>query len=735
MSVRDNIYESEIFRDFLGDAQSSESPAVVFLAGQAGAAKSFLAQHEMDNFDEDEEDYVKIDPDELRPYNPDYEELIEKNSHAAAGKAYVSDWEQKLYEDALLKRVNIIVDGTGSNEEIMRSRIEQARQAGYDVSYEIVATNIIDSKENVIVRYENGKAHDLLNPNERLETRDVPEKAQEKQCAALPKTAEVIEKEGLADYVAVFTGRNPVPVYENKEAALGGTTKASEVLVAERARLKTPAEEQHRVEQAEKAKILMEARNATPEEMARLNTVVQEAKLKDFSSEPGVLAEVHAQSTAPDLYSVFHAKEKQQSDANQPALEEKAGLVTKQEKQTETSIQQQSPQNKEMAENYAVREGAQTANMTDRAKFISENEPKIQADLSYALKKPSDAALYADKLKENTEKEFVSQTKGDVRVFSAEASRQDGLRTEIIPALVHNKDVKSINGIERGELQKILDKEENGLNRVNAAIDQADLRLDMQQAMRTASPSLIKGAVTREELYKEKQATEQEGKTDQMSVDASSLNSRIEERTEQLTASSQQSIKEEAVNKVQAYVDHRAELSTYDPKTQSMVKGQLMSPEQAQKTVQWAEKIAENPEKASRLGALAEIKLTRDQALAENDKAKVSKYLDKREQFLKDSRAVRAANNEQVVPRNAQADKMQRADAYRRTNDYAKLRNDFTGGRVKDYQKSKDQLDRNHDMMRQQDEQKRKEETKRQTVTVKKIVIVPKPALASSAKM
>lgn len=128
-----------------------QKPTVIFTMGGASSGKST-------SFDDPEGPFKKLgldkqfvvsDPDRIKGYLPEYLEAIGDPKYlAAAGKedtgvsaknaARMAHWESKaiessLWAESLRTRRNTIVDGTGSDLEGMKTKIQKFKDAGYHV--------------------------------------------------------------------------------------------------------------------------------------------------------------------------------------------------------------------------------------------------------------------------------------------------------------------------------------------------------------------------------------------------------------------------------------------------------------------------------------------------------------------------------------------------------------------------------------------------------------------------
>ncbi len=121
--VRD--HRSDIIARFVGNIEPVEFPVSVFMAGSPGAGKTEFSKRLIEKFGRN---VVRIDADDVRDMLPQYNG---GNSYVFQGA--VSLGMEKLYDYALKKRFNIVVDGTLKNYEKSKSNIDRSLKRGRKV--------------------------------------------------------------------------------------------------------------------------------------------------------------------------------------------------------------------------------------------------------------------------------------------------------------------------------------------------------------------------------------------------------------------------------------------------------------------------------------------------------------------------------------------------------------------------------------------------------------------------
>ncbi len=117
-------------------------------------------------------------------------------------------------------------------------------------------------------------------------------------------------------------------------------------------------------------------------------------------------------------------------------------------------------------------------------------------------------------------REMCTTLSGAVRTFVCGAGADRVFRQDELESLMQNRDITSINGVERQRFEKVYHAERIAARR-NAATDErteltrtfraiclAELRQDRAQAFRTGDPGLIQDVVLRHEIYRGQQAIE-----------------------------------------------------------------------------------------------------------------------------------------------------------------------------------------------------------------------------------
>ncbi|MDR2969294.1 MAG: zeta toxin family protein [Tannerellaceae bacterium] len=148
----EQIFEQEKER-FFNKISPSEKPLAVILGGQPACGKSTLLKVvEKDHIDKS---FLSVNGDLYRIFHPKYSELIkEANKYSAETQIFSNVFTEKLIEEAINRRCNIVVEGTMRNPDIPLKTANLFRNAGYSVeAYAISAPNLI-TQLGVYIRFQ-----------------------------------------------------------------------------------------------------------------------------------------------------------------------------------------------------------------------------------------------------------------------------------------------------------------------------------------------------------------------------------------------------------------------------------------------------------------------------------------------------------------------------------------------------------------------------------------------------
>jgi dephospho-CoA kinase len=149
-------HRKDIVARFTQGIEPVEFPVSVFMAGSPGAGKTEFSKRLIEKFGGD---VVRIDADDIRDLMPQYQ-----GGNAYLFQGAVSLGMEKLYDYALDKRLNTVVDGTLKKYEKAKSNIERSLRK--------------NRKVEVFYVYQSPEvAWDFTKKREAVEGRNIPKEA------------------------------------------------------------------------------------------------------------------------------------------------------------------------------------------------------------------------------------------------------------------------------------------------------------------------------------------------------------------------------------------------------------------------------------------------------------------------------------------------------------------------------------------------------------------------------
>lgn len=198
--IYENIIRPELFRGGLVD---NPKPVAYYLGAQPGSGKTALGRH-LDQ-QTDKAKTVVINNDELRNHHPEYRKLMNHPTEFHKAPVMVNAdstiWLQRVFQDAVNNRYNIIFDSTLGNRDI--SGFVEAMQLlkkkyDYDIELHILAVKPELSKMGIHLRYENQVKTDGKGRFVEMSTHDL-------NFSMLPKNIGSIVQNVNVDKLATYT--------------------------------------------------------------------------------------------------------------------------------------------------------------------------------------------------------------------------------------------------------------------------------------------------------------------------------------------------------------------------------------------------------------------------------------------------------------------------------------------------------------------------------------------------
>jgi hypothetical protein len=156
---RNNLH-TQIIDSFFENKKSTDKPKLIFTAGCYGSGKTYVLNYLQNkskiNFDE----YVRIDPDEIRRKIPEYEQYVKDDVYTAGAltqkeAVYITDLLQYY---ALFNGYNIIIDGSMQDYVWYENHINWIRTKFPNYTLIII---FINSEWETIIKRENERCNNI----------------------------------------------------------------------------------------------------------------------------------------------------------------------------------------------------------------------------------------------------------------------------------------------------------------------------------------------------------------------------------------------------------------------------------------------------------------------------------------------------------------------------------------------------------------------------------------------
>lgn len=106
-----------------------ETPVSVFMAGSPGAGKTEVSKALIAGFEDIGAKALRIDPDDLRAYFPEY-----AGNNSRLFQRAVNSIVERLHDLVLEQRQSFLLDGTLSNEQVARRNVERSLRRNRDIT-------------------------------------------------------------------------------------------------------------------------------------------------------------------------------------------------------------------------------------------------------------------------------------------------------------------------------------------------------------------------------------------------------------------------------------------------------------------------------------------------------------------------------------------------------------------------------------------------------------------------
>ncbi|GAP72349.1 hypothetical protein SAMD00024442_3_61 [Candidatus Symbiothrix dinenymphae] len=139
--------------NFLRGLTPCELPVAVILGGQPASGKSKLTRRAQENHPD--VDFLIVNGDLFREYHPQYKTLIEEPlTFSEKTQIFSNVFTERLIQEAIKNRFNIIVEGTMRNPKVPLSTAKIFRDAGFRVEAYVIAAPALFSEIGCFNRYQ-----------------------------------------------------------------------------------------------------------------------------------------------------------------------------------------------------------------------------------------------------------------------------------------------------------------------------------------------------------------------------------------------------------------------------------------------------------------------------------------------------------------------------------------------------------------------------------------------------
>jgi len=195
--------------EYWTDAGTADEPRAIITGGQPFSGKSLLtrqAEEELKAFGAS----VRIDVNDLRDKHPQYNPLQIENDREAASLVHpdASCWADRLFADAVARRLNIIVEQTCKNPASVLRQTARLRRAGYHVELWVMAVNFDFTQLRLYTKYEYPKAEYGVG-------RFVPPAVHQAAYAGLEETLSAVSDQYAVDVLKVYDKEQKI-IAENR---------------------------------------------------------------------------------------------------------------------------------------------------------------------------------------------------------------------------------------------------------------------------------------------------------------------------------------------------------------------------------------------------------------------------------------------------------------------------------------------------------------------------------------
>ena len=150
----DDVYEifQQVKDDYLCGISADMCPKAFILGGQGAVGKGNINRRIIEQYPDC--DFLEINGDNYRVEHPDYDVLKrDEFNYSRVTQVFSNVFTEGLIEEAIKRRMNVIVEGTMRNPDVPFATAKKFRDAGYHVEAHAIAAPMEYSSINLLNRY------------------------------------------------------------------------------------------------------------------------------------------------------------------------------------------------------------------------------------------------------------------------------------------------------------------------------------------------------------------------------------------------------------------------------------------------------------------------------------------------------------------------------------------------------------------------------------------------------
>lgn len=205
----------------LSNKKAVSKPTAIIDIAPPGSGKTGLNGFGLQQFKDG--NVVIINSDELKPFHPKIDEIAKKypQYYTKVTNQESNLWTDRLFDEAIEKRYNVIFEGTGRNLKLLKSMIDKMHD--YRILVRGMAVNELNCLMSIIERYEgqvNKKGWG------RLVTKEHFYQAYDEMLDTIGKLEELPNVDTIEVYMRGNSPTSPVKIYGEKDTEYLNVTSA-----------------------------------------------------------------------------------------------------------------------------------------------------------------------------------------------------------------------------------------------------------------------------------------------------------------------------------------------------------------------------------------------------------------------------------------------------------------------------------------------------------------------------